>query len=123
MDKKDKVDQFLRQSMQLNADELPEPDAELQKRLRDKVAARKLKSHWIWALLQRLWSMLNVEVKLYQAGLSLGLLVFLFLWLPQQGSVQNTNGSDLLADSIHSKYSSSAKQNKFLIQHFVVKTN
>jgi hypothetical protein len=123
MDKKDKVEQFLRQSMQLNADELPEPDAELQKRLRDKVAARKLKSHWIWALLQRLWSMLNVEVKLYQAGLSLGMLVFLFLWLPQQGSVQNTNGSDLLADSIHSKYSSSAKQNKFLIQHFVVKTN
>jgi hypothetical protein len=123
MDKKDKIDQLLRQSMQLNADELPEPNPDVQRILREKILARQAKQHWTSGVMQRLWSLLNTEVKLYQAGLSLGVLALLFLWLPVGSPVPKTAEKALLADSIRPVNSSSVRQNKFLVQNFVVRAN
>ncbi len=123
MDNKEELNRLLRQSMQLKESEVPEPDESIRVALRAKVIARQqIQPRSLW-LLYRLRDLMNVEIKLYQAGLALGVFVFMMVWLPSASSVQKSGEAELVADTIHPVYSSSAKQNKFLIRNYIVKVN
>ena len=123
MNKKDKLNRFLHQSMQLREDELPKSDEALRSMLRAKVKARQQNTFWPKRFMEKIWRLLNIEIRLYQAGISLAAVAILMVWVPAITPVQKSVDSVLLADSTRTIYSSSVKQNKFLIQNFAVKVN
>jgi hypothetical protein len=123
MDKNDDLEKMLHESMQWKEGEQPEPNPEIQQRIRARIQNPKQIMPRQEGLLSRILILLNLEIKLYQAVLSLGVFAVLMICFPAGSPVPKPGESVVLADSLKPNACSSAKENKFLIRNFVVKVN
>jgi hypothetical protein len=110
------MDDLLKHSMQFDANEIPEPDPEMQKRLRKKVEARK-RSRFTTGIL----NFLNMDIKLYHAGLAMAIVALLLVVLrhPAEAPKQYNQGVILADTSI----GTSLKDDTFLVKNFSARIN
>jgi hypothetical protein len=117
--KKNELDELLKNAMQFAPGEEPEPAAYTQKALRKKVNGRKVNggNRFFIAILRYM----NTEIKLYHAGIAVAAVAMVFIMLrpatmPTTGI--ESNAGTQIADTSLAGNSNSLKQDSFLVKNF-----
>jgi len=122
MDKKHELDDILKKHMEFSDDEQPELNPAIQNELRKKVQLRKKQPKA--GIINNLLHWLTLDIKLYQAGLAMFLLVFIFFAVSPSGTrIQNIGSNAINPDTTLASKSNSFKQDRFLVKNFSVSIN
>jgi len=98
METKNELDDLLKRAMQFNNGELPEPDPRIQKRLRKKLIRNSAIKHN--RFLSGLITFLNIDIKLYHAGIGIAVAIMLFIFLRNGcGAPAETRQPVIVADT------------------------
>jgi hypothetical protein len=110
--KKNELDYLLKNAMQFADGEIPEPDAAGYKKLRKRVGARK-------AYKTPFLKLLNLEVKLYQAALTvIGVAILCFVLKPVTIPANTIEPDTQTTDTASVFKVSSLKNDSFLVKNF-----
>jgi hypothetical protein len=110
--KKNELDDLLQHAMQFADGEIPEPDAAIHKKLRKRVGARRVyKNPFV--------KLMNINVKLYQAAITVVGVAILCFVLKPVSIPANNNINDIQAPDTATVFKgSSLKNDSFLVKNF-----
>jgi hypothetical protein len=114
--KKNELDDLLKNAMQFTKEEEPEPASHIQQSLRKKVEQRKANKN-VFATILRF---MNTDIKLYHAGLAVTAVAVVFILLrpvaPTPTTTDNGVGGTQVADTAGN--CNSLKQDSFPVKNF-----
>jgi len=110
------LEKLLKNSLQFEGNELPDPDPSILLDLRKKVLLRKRPDNNFISTFMRI---MNMDIKLYKAGLAFSVMLIFFVTLLTCGSQSKTSDNEgkLFADSSSFSNSPSLKQDSFLMKN------
>ncbi len=113
MEANNEMDKLLKRSLQFNENELPEPDNAHYKNLLKKVKSKKLISNN--KFINMLVACLNMDIKLYHAGLAVMVVILIFIFLrPTTETNKQYKNNIIIADT---NIGVNQKQDTFIIRN------
>jgi hypothetical protein len=119
MKDRNELDDLLKNSMQFDDGKLPEPDPRIQERLRKKLKRKPLPNSN--GLLSYLVNFLNLDIKLYHAGIGLAAILIILLVFRNNTETPSKFKQELIVADTNT--GSSLKQDSFLVKNFNVSIN
>jgi hypothetical protein len=113
MDSHNEMDELLKRSLQFDENELPIPDERSYNLLRKKVKSKKPISNN--KFLNALVACLNMDIKLYHAGLAVVVVILIFIFLrPATETNKQYKNNIIIADT---NISTNQKQDTFILRN------
>jgi len=113
MEPKKEMDELLKRSLQFDENELPEPDERNYKTLLKKVKGKKPFSNNTF--INGLFGYLNMDIKLYHAGLAIMAVIIIFIFLrPATETNKQDKTNIIIADT---NINPNQKQDTFIIRN------
>jgi hypothetical protein len=119
MKDRNELDDLLKNSMQFDSGELPEPDPRSREKLRKKLKRKQLSNKH--SLLSGLLNFFNMDIKLYHAGIGLAIMLLIFLVFRNNNETPSKFRQELIVADTN--IGSSLKQDSFLVKNFNVSIN
>ena len=119
MENKNELDDFLKRNLQFDANEMPEPDPRIQKKLRKRVERNKTfkSNRFMSALVQ----FLTMDIKLYHAGIAIAAVSIIFLALRHTTETPAHFGHHIIVADTNT--GTSLKEEGFLVKNFSTTIN